>query len=111
MYVNELTQDYGGEGRAAVAELLRRGEAIGAFPAPGASLDSRLAPVLRMRDWRGCLPREHPIDVALYPSVNAISCAPSQRNFFPSGRRFSFPSTIVAKWLPASAPAFEAKLT
>ena len=31
MYVNELTQDYGEEGRAAVAELLRRGEAIGAF--------------------------------------------------------------------------------
>ncbi len=34
MYVNELTQDYGDEGRSAVAELLRRGEAIGAFPAP-----------------------------------------------------------------------------
>ncbi len=34
MYVNELTQDYGAEGRAAVAELLRRGEAIGAFPQP-----------------------------------------------------------------------------
>ena len=34
MYVNELTQDYGQEGRQAVTELLRRGEAIGAFPAP-----------------------------------------------------------------------------
>ncbi|HEY7379915.1 MAG TPA: MqnA/MqnD/SBP family protein [Gaiella sp.] len=34
MYVNDLTQDYGHEGRAAVAELLRRGEAIGAFPRP-----------------------------------------------------------------------------
>ena len=34
MYVNELTQDYGREGRQAVIELLRRGEAIGAFPAP-----------------------------------------------------------------------------
>ena len=34
MYVNELTQDYGDEGRAAVAELLRRGEAIGAFKSP-----------------------------------------------------------------------------
>lgn len=34
MYVNELTRDYGQEGRAAVAELLRRGEAIGAFPEP-----------------------------------------------------------------------------
>jgi 1,4-dihydroxy-6-naphthoate synthase len=34
MYVNELTQDYGQEGRQAVAELLRRGEAIGAFPRP-----------------------------------------------------------------------------
>jgi 1,4-dihydroxy-6-naphthoate synthase len=34
MYVNELTQDYGQEGRKAVTELLRRGEAIGAFPAP-----------------------------------------------------------------------------
>jgi 5,8-dihydroxy-2-naphthoate synthase len=34
MYVNELTQDYGDEGRQAVAELLRRGEQIGAFPQP-----------------------------------------------------------------------------
>ncbi|MFN8224584.1 MAG: MqnA/MqnD/SBP family protein [Gaiellales bacterium] len=34
MYVNQLTQDYGNEGRQAVAELLRRGEAIGAFPGP-----------------------------------------------------------------------------
>jgi len=34
MYVNELTEDYGEEGRSAVAELLRRGEAIGAFPQP-----------------------------------------------------------------------------
>ena len=34
MYVNELTQDYGDEGRSAVAELLRRGEQIGAFPGP-----------------------------------------------------------------------------
>jgi 1,4-dihydroxy-6-naphthoate synthase len=34
MYVNELTQDYGEEGRQAVAELLRRGEQIGAFPEP-----------------------------------------------------------------------------
>ena len=33
MYVNELTQDYGDEGRKAVTELLRRGEALGAFPA------------------------------------------------------------------------------
>ena len=32
MYVNDLTKDYGAEGRAAVAELLRRGEKIGAFP-------------------------------------------------------------------------------
>ena len=34
MYVNELTQDYGNEGRQAVTELLRRGETLGAFPAP-----------------------------------------------------------------------------
>lgn len=34
MYVNEMTQDYGREGREAVSELLRRGEAIGAFPEP-----------------------------------------------------------------------------
>jgi 1,4-dihydroxy-6-naphthoate synthase len=34
MYVNELTCDYGDEGRSAVQELLRRGEAIGAFPEP-----------------------------------------------------------------------------
>jgi len=34
MYVNELTQDYGNEGRTAVRELLRRGEEIGAWPGP-----------------------------------------------------------------------------
>jgi 1,4-dihydroxy-6-naphthoate synthase len=34
MYVNELTEDYGEEGRAAVVELLRRAEEIGAFPEP-----------------------------------------------------------------------------
>jgi 1,4-dihydroxy-6-naphthoate synthase len=34
MYVNELTQDYGEEGRRAVRELLRRGEEIGAFTEP-----------------------------------------------------------------------------
>ena len=34
MYVNELTRVYGAEGRAAVAELLRRGEEIGAFDDP-----------------------------------------------------------------------------
>ena len=34
MYVNQMTKDYGDEGRQAVAELLRRGEAIGAFPNP-----------------------------------------------------------------------------
>jgi 1,4-dihydroxy-6-naphthoate synthase len=34
MYVNELTQDYGEEGREAVTELLQRGESIGAFPKP-----------------------------------------------------------------------------
>jgi 1,4-dihydroxy-6-naphthoate synthase len=34
MYVNELTKDYGEEGRRAVRELLRRGEEIGAFSEP-----------------------------------------------------------------------------
>jgi 1,4-dihydroxy-6-naphthoate synthase len=34
MYVNELTCDYGDEGREAVRELLRRAEAIGAFAQP-----------------------------------------------------------------------------
>jgi 1,4-dihydroxy-6-naphthoate synthase len=34
MYVNELTCDYGDEGRRAVAELLSRGEGIGAFREP-----------------------------------------------------------------------------
>jgi 1,4-dihydroxy-6-naphthoate synthase len=34
MYVNELTCDYGDEGREAVSELLQRAEAIGAFDAP-----------------------------------------------------------------------------
>ena len=44
MYVNELTQDYGDEGRSAVAELLRRGEAIGAFPAGDGRLDRVATP-------------------------------------------------------------------
>ena len=34
MYVNDLTKDYGDEGRKAVTELLRRGEALHAFPQP-----------------------------------------------------------------------------
>jgi 1,4-dihydroxy-6-naphthoate synthase len=34
MYVNELTFDYGDEGRQAVAELLRRAEATGAYERP-----------------------------------------------------------------------------
>jgi 1,4-dihydroxy-6-naphthoate synthase len=34
MYVNDFTCDYGEEGRQAVAELLRRGEELEAFPAP-----------------------------------------------------------------------------
>jgi 1,4-dihydroxy-6-naphthoate synthase len=34
MYVNELTQDYGEEGRLAVRELLSRAEAVGAYDAP-----------------------------------------------------------------------------
>jgi 5,8-dihydroxy-2-naphthoate synthase len=34
MYVNELTEDYGEEGRRAVRELLRRGEEIGVFTEP-----------------------------------------------------------------------------
>ncbi|HET9322291.1 MAG TPA: MqnA/MqnD/SBP family protein [Gaiellaceae bacterium] len=34
MYVNDLTRDYGEDGRKAVRELLRRGEEAGAFTAP-----------------------------------------------------------------------------
>jgi 1,4-dihydroxy-6-naphthoate synthase len=34
MYVNELTQDYGNEGRAAVRELLGRAEALGVYDSP-----------------------------------------------------------------------------
>jgi 5,8-dihydroxy-2-naphthoate synthase len=34
MYVNELTQDYGDEGRQAVRELLARAEAVGAYENP-----------------------------------------------------------------------------
>jgi 1,4-dihydroxy-6-naphthoate synthase len=34
MYVNELTRDYGDEGRHAVRELLARAEGVGAYPAP-----------------------------------------------------------------------------
>ena len=43
MYVNELTQDYGDEGRSAVEELLRRGQEIGAFPGAGPARVRRLA--------------------------------------------------------------------
>ena len=46
-----------------------------------------------------------------YSDVTTIFPAPSQRRPMPSARRFSLPSTIVAKWLPANWPAFEAKLT
>ena len=58
----------------------------------------------------GARRRRHACELR-YASRKTISCAPSQRNFFPSGRRLSLPSTIVAKWLPASWPAFDAKLT
>ena len=34
MYVNELTCDYGDEGRQAVTELLRRAEATGVYDEP-----------------------------------------------------------------------------
>jgi 1,4-dihydroxy-6-naphthoate synthase len=34
MYVNERTLDYGDDGRAAVAELLRRGHEAGLVPGP-----------------------------------------------------------------------------
>ena len=34
MYVNELTQDFGDEGRQAVGELLARAEAVGAYATP-----------------------------------------------------------------------------
>src|SRR5262249_40475459 len=34
MYVNDLTEDYGDEGRAAVRELLARGESMGLYDAP-----------------------------------------------------------------------------
>jgi predicted solute-binding protein len=34
MYVNDLTCDYGEEGRQAVRELLRRAEEIGAYREP-----------------------------------------------------------------------------
>jgi 1,4-dihydroxy-6-naphthoate synthase len=34
MYVNELTEDYGDEGREAVRELLRRGEELGHYREP-----------------------------------------------------------------------------
>ena len=40
MYVNDLTCDYGEEGRHAVEELLRRAEALGAFEHPFASSSS-----------------------------------------------------------------------
>ena len=44
MYVNDLTCDYGEEGRAAVEELLRRAEALGAYERPSASSSSPSSP-------------------------------------------------------------------
>ena len=46
-----------------------------------------------------------------YRSLKTISWAPSHSIFLPRSRRFSFPSTIVAKWFPASAPALLANAT
>ncbi len=45
------------------------------------------------------------------PQTSSItmSCAPSQSTSRPSSARCSRPSTIVAKWLPASCPALLAK--
>jgi predicted solute-binding protein len=34
MYVNDLTQDYGDEGKQAVRELLRRAEELGVYDEP-----------------------------------------------------------------------------
>ena len=56
MYVNELTQDYGDEGRQAVRELLRRGEAIGASRSPSGSTSSREGwPAARGLEMRAAL--------------------------------------------------------
>jgi len=44
-------------------------------------------------------------------SRKEMSCAPSQSMRRPSSRRRSLPSTIVAKWFPASWPALLANAT
>ena len=50
-----------------------------------------------------CSPRPF-ARLALALRRTRIGCAPSQRVRRPSSRRFSVPSTTVAKWLPASGP-------
>ena len=90
MYVNELTEDYGDEGRSGRRRAAppRRGDRR----LPRSRLARlRLAPAARRRAI-----------IPAYSSVKTISWAPSQRKLLPSARRFSVPSTIVAKWLPAS---------
>ena len=54
MYVNDLTQDYGDEGRKAVSELLRRGEAIGAFPLRRVTCSRGARDANRVRTLRRC---------------------------------------------------------
>ena len=44
-------------------------------------------------------------------TTNTMSCAPCQSTCSPSGRRFSRPSVMVRKWLPASWPTLLAKCT
>ncbi len=106
MYVNELTEDYGEEGRAAVPSYCAAARRSARSRGPSSSTSCEGRRRSRFPLVRGLQPLSR-----VQSSRKTISCAPSQRNLTPSGRRFSFPSTTVAKWFPASWPALEAKLT
>ena len=76
------------------------------LPAKRIQLDGRTS-------REGCVHGRDPnqavsVGAEAYSARNETGCAPCQRVRRPSSRRFPLPSTTVAKWLPASTPAFEA---
>ena len=46
----------------------------------------------------------------VYLASKRMSCAPCHSTLVPSARRFSLPSTMVRKWLPANCPILLEKL-
>ena len=123
---HERAQDVVGDPGAGVAEDLR---VAGPSPsiASGSMRESMHVSTARPRAATGAALRPEALCVGgvrgehvreglsgghgVQASVKRISCAPSHSIFLPRARRFSLPERIVAKWLPASAPAFDANAT